>query len=197
MLMVEHHMEVVTGLAQRIAVMHHGRLLAVDTPEAIMAQRDGAAGLRRGRAVTALLVPFSDLHVHLGGSHVCRASRSTCRGRRHGAARPQRRRQDDDAACAARARRPARARSSSAAPTSRSEPTHRIVQRGVGLRPRGPRRLLGAHGRREPPARRARRRAALRARLRALPRAARARRAARRDALGRPAADGRDRAARS
>jgi branched-chain amino acid transport system ATP-binding protein len=36
-LMVEHHMEVVTGLAQRIAVMHHGSLLAVDTPEAIMA----------------------------------------------------------------------------------------------------------------------------------------------------------------
>jgi branched-chain amino acid transport system ATP-binding protein len=36
-LMVEHHMEVVIGLAQRIAVMHGGRLLAVDTPEAIMA----------------------------------------------------------------------------------------------------------------------------------------------------------------
>jgi branched-chain amino acid transport system ATP-binding protein len=35
-LMVEHHMEVVTGLAQRIAVLHHGSLLAVDTPEAIM-----------------------------------------------------------------------------------------------------------------------------------------------------------------
>jgi branched-chain amino acid transport system ATP-binding protein len=35
-LMVEHHMEVVTGLAERIAVMHHGRLLAVDSPEAIM-----------------------------------------------------------------------------------------------------------------------------------------------------------------
>jgi branched-chain amino acid transport system ATP-binding protein len=35
-LMVEHHMEVVTGLAQRIAVMHHGRLLAVDEPQAIM-----------------------------------------------------------------------------------------------------------------------------------------------------------------
>jgi len=35
-LMVEHHMEVVTGLAQRIAVLHHGNLLAVDTPEAIM-----------------------------------------------------------------------------------------------------------------------------------------------------------------
>src|SRR5207248_9253848 len=35
-LMVEHHMEVVTGLAERIAVLHHGRLLAADTPDAIM-----------------------------------------------------------------------------------------------------------------------------------------------------------------
>jgi branched-chain amino acid transport system ATP-binding protein len=36
-LMVEHHMDVVTGLAQRIAVMHHGALLACDTPGAVMA----------------------------------------------------------------------------------------------------------------------------------------------------------------
>jgi branched-chain amino acid transport system ATP-binding protein len=36
-LMVEHHMEVVTGVAQRIAVMHHGALLACDTPAAVMA----------------------------------------------------------------------------------------------------------------------------------------------------------------
>jgi branched-chain amino acid transport system ATP-binding protein len=36
-LMVEHHMEVVTGLADRIGVMHHGTLLACDTPQAIMA----------------------------------------------------------------------------------------------------------------------------------------------------------------
>jgi branched-chain amino acid transport system ATP-binding protein len=35
-LMVEHHMEVVTGLAERIAVLHHGSLLAVDAPDAIM-----------------------------------------------------------------------------------------------------------------------------------------------------------------
>jgi branched-chain amino acid transport system ATP-binding protein len=35
-LMVEHHMEVVTGLAERIAVMHDGRVLACDTPEAVM-----------------------------------------------------------------------------------------------------------------------------------------------------------------
>ena len=36
-LMVEHHMDVVTDLAQRIAVMHHGALLACDTPAAVMA----------------------------------------------------------------------------------------------------------------------------------------------------------------
>jgi branched-chain amino acid transport system ATP-binding protein len=38
-LMVEHHMEVVTGLAERIAVMHHGALLACDTPRAVMANQ--------------------------------------------------------------------------------------------------------------------------------------------------------------
>jgi branched-chain amino acid transport system ATP-binding protein len=36
-LMVEHRMEVVIGLAQRIAVMHHGALLAFDEPAAVMA----------------------------------------------------------------------------------------------------------------------------------------------------------------
>ena len=35
-LMVEHHISVVTGLAERIAVMHHGSLLAVDTPQRVM-----------------------------------------------------------------------------------------------------------------------------------------------------------------
>jgi branched-chain amino acid transport system ATP-binding protein len=36
-LMVEHHIEVVTGVADRIAVMHHGALLACDSPAAVMA----------------------------------------------------------------------------------------------------------------------------------------------------------------
>jgi branched-chain amino acid transport system ATP-binding protein len=35
-LMVEHHIEVVTGLAERIAVMHHGALLASGTPDEVM-----------------------------------------------------------------------------------------------------------------------------------------------------------------
>jgi branched-chain amino acid transport system ATP-binding protein len=36
-LMVEHHMEVILDLADRIAVMHHGRLISYDTPQAVMA----------------------------------------------------------------------------------------------------------------------------------------------------------------
>jgi branched-chain amino acid transport system ATP-binding protein len=36
-LMVEHRMEVVVGLAERIAVMHHGSVLAFDEPERVMA----------------------------------------------------------------------------------------------------------------------------------------------------------------
>jgi branched-chain amino acid transport system ATP-binding protein len=36
-LMVEHHIEVVLGLVDSVAVMHHGQLLAHDTPGAVMA----------------------------------------------------------------------------------------------------------------------------------------------------------------
>ncbi|MFC4019674.1 ABC transporter ATP-binding protein [Micromonospora sp. GCM10011542] len=36
-LMVEHHMDVILELADRIAVMHHGALLACDTPATVMA----------------------------------------------------------------------------------------------------------------------------------------------------------------
>lgn len=36
-LMVEHHMEVLLGLVERVAVLHFGNLLAIDTPEAVMA----------------------------------------------------------------------------------------------------------------------------------------------------------------
>jgi branched-chain amino acid transport system ATP-binding protein len=36
-LLVEHRMEVVVGLAQRLAVMHHGSMLAFDTPDRVMA----------------------------------------------------------------------------------------------------------------------------------------------------------------
>lgn len=35
-LMVEHHMEVLLGLVERVAVLHHGELLAYDQPAAVM-----------------------------------------------------------------------------------------------------------------------------------------------------------------
>jgi branched-chain amino acid transport system ATP-binding protein len=38
-LMVEHHMDVVLDLADRVAVMHHGALLVCDTPSVVMANR--------------------------------------------------------------------------------------------------------------------------------------------------------------
>jgi branched-chain amino acid transport system ATP-binding protein len=38
-LMVEHHMDVVLDLADRVAVMHHGALLICDTPATVMANR--------------------------------------------------------------------------------------------------------------------------------------------------------------
>jgi branched-chain amino acid transport system ATP-binding protein len=36
-LMVEHRMDLILGVADRMAVMHHGALLAIDTPERIVA----------------------------------------------------------------------------------------------------------------------------------------------------------------
>jgi branched-chain amino acid transport system ATP-binding protein len=38
-LMVEHRMDVIGGLSDRIAVMHHGRLLTIAPPAAVMADR--------------------------------------------------------------------------------------------------------------------------------------------------------------
>ena len=139
-LMVEHHIEVVTGLADRIAVMHHGRLLACDTPAAIMAERRRAGGVRGGAPVTALL-EVRDLHVRLAGlAHPPGRQLRRARGHRDRAARPQRRRQDDDAAGAARPRAPrgtgrARRRRHHARADAQDRPA------GRRLRPRGPRRL--------------------------------------------------------
>jgi branched-chain amino acid transport system ATP-binding protein len=39
-LMVEHHMDVLLGLADRLAVMHHGAVLACDTPDKVMADAE-------------------------------------------------------------------------------------------------------------------------------------------------------------
>ena len=80
MLMVEHHMEVVTGLADRIAVMHHGALLACDTPAAIMRERDRPGGVPGGaRCDARSLEVFAETCTSgSAGRTSCRASASTC-----------------------------------------------------------------------------------------------------------------------
>src|SRR5699024_3178294 len=35
-LLVEHHMDVLMGLVEKVAVMHHGNIIAFDTPQQIM-----------------------------------------------------------------------------------------------------------------------------------------------------------------
>ena len=56
-LMVEHHIDVVTGVAERIAVMHHGALLACDTPDGDHGERGRSrrrtSGSRCERGVAA------------------------------------------------------------------------------------------------------------------------------------------------
>ena len=181
-LMVEHHIGVVTGLAERIAVMHHGALLAIDTTAARHGERGGAGGVPRRAAVTAVaaaratVLALDDVHCYLGESHVLQGvSFDVAEGRRHGAARPQRRRQDDDAPRDHGPRPASRDGSSSAARTSGKLPTHRIVRRGVGYVPEDRDVFAGLSVEENLAPRRARRRAALRPRLRPLPRAARAR----------------------
>jgi branched-chain amino acid transport system ATP-binding protein len=38
-LLIEHHLDVLLGLVDRVAVLHHGRLLACDTPAAVVADQ--------------------------------------------------------------------------------------------------------------------------------------------------------------
>ena len=79
MLMVEHHMEVVTGLAQRIAVLHHGSLLAVDTPGAIMRNETVQQAYLGRAAVSALLSRFATCTSTSASRTSCRGSSSTFR----------------------------------------------------------------------------------------------------------------------
>ena len=199
MLMVEHHMDVVTGLADRIAVMHHGALLACRHPGRGDGERDRAGGLPGGAAVSTCRATRPargrDLHVHLGA--VARPPGRLLRrprGRRHRAARAQRRRQDDDAARACSASSP-RARHGRArrARTSRS---CRRTGSSAAASATCPRTATSSPGSPSPENLRLAERAAQprydlvyelfpELRERGAP--------ARRHALGRPAADGRDR----
>ena len=115
--------------------MHHGRLLACDTPAGDHGERGGAGGVRGGGSVTASS-RFATCTSGSAGSHVLQGVASRCPA---GAVTALLGRNGVGKTTTLRALLglvPARgARSSSAAPTSRGEPTHRIVQRGVGYVP--------------------------------------------------------------
>ena len=64
--MVEHHMHVVLGLADSVAVLHHGQLLAAGTPTEVTSDRAGPRGLPGRSAVSARPVPRASIEAVLG-----------------------------------------------------------------------------------------------------------------------------------
>ena len=199
-LMVEHHIEVVTG--RRRADRGHAPRRACSPatrPTAIMANEDRAGGLPRGsrcdrgRRSEPLLASRTCTSTSASRT-CCRASRSTSRGRRHRAARPERCRQDDDAPGALGLVRAARERHARRRGAHDGCRRTAIVRRGVGYVPEDRDIFAGLtveENLGSPSANGAPRYDLV---YELFPELSERGRAARRHALGRPAADGRDRA---
>ena len=171
-------MEVVVGLAERIAVMHHGALLAFDTPEVVMRTRRSRPPTWESRCERGGRRSRSRTSTCTSASRTCsRASRSRWpKGRvtallgRNGVGKTTTLR-----ACSGSCRgRAARSRVEGEDVTRLADACDRPTRRR--LRARGPRRLRRADRRGEPPPRASAGSRAVRARLRPLPRAPGARR---------------------
>ena len=99
LVIVEHDMSVVFGLADRISVLVYGHIIASGTPEEIRGESEGQGSLsRRGGR---LMLEVEDLHAYYGKSHIlqgvdhadrCRRGRKPARAATASAApRPSRR----------------------------------------------------------------------------------------------------------
>ena len=69
LLFTEHDMEVVFSIAQKIAVLHQGRLIAEGKPEAVQRNHGRPPGLS-GRATLSALLEVRDLHTAYGEARV-------------------------------------------------------------------------------------------------------------------------------
>ena len=100
-LLVEHKMDVVRSLADRIIVLHNGTLVADGEPAEVMASpivQEAYLGVGRSRRMAEPLLTLDGVHTHIGQYHILQGvdlavPRGGCR-----AAGPQRRRQDHDPA---------------------------------------------------------------------------------------------------
>ena len=136
-LMVEHHMEVVLGLVDRVAVMHHGRLLACDVPDVVMADPAVQSAYLGGRCerTASPSCGAADSRARIGEQQIV----EDVEPRRAGGAAsppagPQRRRQDQHVkAVLGLIERTGIVELDGQ--RIDSVPTHRIVRRGVGYVP--------------------------------------------------------------
>ena len=91
-------MDAIFELAERITVLHEGRVLAEGTPEEIKTQRRRPGSLSRRSARGMSLLEVNGLNSYYGDSHILfDVSLRVDAQRGGGAARPQRRRQEHDA----------------------------------------------------------------------------------------------------
>ena len=136
-ILVEHDMDAVFELAERITVLHEGRKLAEGTPKEISERSAGQAGLSRrdDGAMTGMthgatsMIEVERINTYYGDSHVLfDLSMAGARARSGGAARPQRRRQEHHAQNAGRR----------AASALRHDPLRRRADRGCCRATRSP-----------------------------------------------------------